>query len=676
MEKRTNEDEADWSDVDAVMAALQDPSDAGLEALARLVDLDRFLTFWATEVLVGHWDGYTGDRNNYNFYREPDGKFVFIPWGTDDTFHLKDDPNPFDNISNPPPSVLALTAIPNRLYKIPEWRANYAERLKEILETAWDEDALLSSVDEMAAIVKEHALSVEKAKAAADTERVRKFILKRRGEILADLRPEPPNWPDPDYGAAAPDGVESFELRFETTWGSNGSVDPLAEGTVYELDEEGEWVAANWGEAGATAGPASPQEEGDIGVKDAGIFTVMGLYPDGAIRGVTFWIPVDRVAAGAELFIGVDADVGGVIWTIPAEGVNPEGFIPVTAGSIELAEAGTEPGAAIAGRIHASFEDAPQPSHRDQMETDSATEESFTVELHFETAWGSKDSLNPAQVGMVTYLVVDGHEAEITEEDLAHIGIIAGDASPEEAGILPGIADPVSITYIVFEDYGSLEGATFVLSKKRLTSGAVLSVVNGELGGGHWTIPDWASTPDGFLPLTTGWLEIIEADTTPGAPISIRFSGRFGDAPLPTTVPEPIAETADIGLVINEVAAKGDPLDWFEIYNSTDQHISLANFSVADDLTDIGKRVAFPTNLTIAPGQYIQVEVDSDNWAGFKLGGDEELGIWTSEGVPVDSVDWDEGDAGEEVSYSRLPDGTGEFHSVVPTPGYENEHHH
>ena len=56
-----------------MVAALQDPSDAGLEALSKAVDLDRFLSFWATEVLVGHWDGYAGDRNNYQFYREPDG---------------------------------------------------------------------------------------------------------------------------------------------------------------------------------------------------------------------------------------------------------------------------------------------------------------------------------------------------------------------------------------------------------------------------------------------------------------------------------------------------------------------------------------------------------------------------------------------------------------------------
>ena len=45
MEKKTNEDEDDWSDVDAVVAALQDPSDAGIKALGELVDLDRFLTF-------------------------------------------------------------------------------------------------------------------------------------------------------------------------------------------------------------------------------------------------------------------------------------------------------------------------------------------------------------------------------------------------------------------------------------------------------------------------------------------------------------------------------------------------------------------------------------------------------------------------------------------------------
>ena len=234
---------------------------------------------------------------------------------------------------------------------------------------------------------------------------MRKFILKRRGEILADLTPEPPDWPEPDYGATAAGEVESFELRFETTWGTNGSTNPLAEGTVYELTEGGEWVAAAQGEAGATAGPASPQEEVDIGVENAALFTVMGLYPDGAIRGVTFWMPVDRVVAGDKLSIGVDADVGGAIWTVPAGGSAPEGFIPVTAGGIELAEAGTEPGAAIAATIYVDFSDGQTPEGGSP--TDGTV--SGSVEVEFETAWGSNKSLDPfAAGGSVSYLAVDG----------------------------------------------------------------------------------------------------------------------------------------------------------------------------------------------------------------------------------------------------------------------------
>ena len=82
IEKKTNEDEDDWSDVDAVVAALQDLPEAGLEALAEIVDLDRFLSFWATESLVGHWDGYAGNRNNYHFYRDPGRQVCVHPVGS------------------------------------------------------------------------------------------------------------------------------------------------------------------------------------------------------------------------------------------------------------------------------------------------------------------------------------------------------------------------------------------------------------------------------------------------------------------------------------------------------------------------------------------------------------------------------------------------------------------
>ena len=666
MEKKTNEDEDDWSDVDAVVAALQDPSEAGLEALGELVDLDRFLSFWATESLVGHWDGYAGDRNNYHFYREPDGKFVFIPWGADDVFHLKDDPNPFDNISNLPPSVLALSAIPNRLYNIPEWRAKYAARMKEILNTAWDEDALLASVDEMAAIVQAHALAEARDGAAEDTERVRKFILKRKGEILADITPEPPDWPEPEYGAAATDGVESFELRFETTWGSNRSVNPLAEGTVYELNEAGEWVAATQGEAGAVAGPASPQEEADIGVENTALLTVMGLYPDGAIRGVTFWMPIDRIADGATLTIGEDAGVGGAIWTIPAGGVEPEGFIPVTAGGIQLKESGTEPGSAIAGTVNADFGHAPQLL--------GAGGFSGPAEVEFKTSWGTKEDLDPFEAGgAVSHIAVEG-----IYEPLALLAAIAGHAGPEESALLPGVGKLASLEVIAVQEDSSYSHLTFVMPLHKLKSGTTLVIGQDDIAGGVWgdvwTIEALVNPFKNLWPFTEGTLTLAEAGTKDGAAISASFSGKFGNPTFQTDAPVQTAGTADVGLVINEVAAKGDPVDWFELYNTGDSTIDLSGYVVADDLEDASKRVAFPPGTEIQPGEYLQFEVDSDNWAGFKLGGDEELGVWAADGLLIDSVDWDEGDSGEGQSYARIPDGSGEFQTVSnPTPRAANQ---
>ena len=83
------------------------------------------------------------------------------------------------------------------------------------------------------------------------------------------------------------------------------------------------------------------------------------------------------------------------------------------------------------------------------------------------------------------------------------------------------------------------------------------------------------------------------------------------------------------------MAAKGDPLDWFELYNASGQEIALADFVVADDLKDAAKRVAFPDELVIPQGGYLEIELDKDGWPGFALGGDEELGIWTADGALV-----------------------------------------
>ena len=357
IEKKTNEDDDDWSDIDAVVAALQDRSDAGLEALGEIVDLDRFLSFWATEVLIGHWDGYAGNRNNYQFYREPGGRFVFIPWGPDDTFHLEDDPNPFDNISDPPPSVLAAGAIPNRLYNHADWRTKYAARLKEILDAAWEEEELLAAVDEMAAIVQHHTVGEASEAAAKDTERVRKFILKRRGEILADLTGEPPDWPEPAAYIPASAGSGTLEVAFSTTWGTNWSPNALEEGSLDSLLVNGspepvEGVAVLAGHSSEDELALLPQTD------DHASILVLSLDDDGALSGMTLVLDMKYLAAGAAVAIGADLIAGGV-WSVPPGASQPDSFSPFTEGVLELSAGGTTAGDPIVGAFSGVFGDVP-----------------------------------------------------------------------------------------------------------------------------------------------------------------------------------------------------------------------------------------------------------------------------------------------------------------------------
>jgi spore coat protein CotH len=51
-------------------------------------DFDAFLSLWAVENIIGHWDGYTIQIvNNYRMYHDPStGKWSIIPTGVDQTF--------------------------------------------------------------------------------------------------------------------------------------------------------------------------------------------------------------------------------------------------------------------------------------------------------------------------------------------------------------------------------------------------------------------------------------------------------------------------------------------------------------------------------------------------------------------------------------------------------------
>ena len=86
-----------YTDLQELVAALNaidaknDPA-TFVDDVSKVINLESYLTFAATEIFIGHWDGYAWTRNNYFIYRAPDMRWTFMPWGTDQTFNDYLDP--------------------------------------------------------------------------------------------------------------------------------------------------------------------------------------------------------------------------------------------------------------------------------------------------------------------------------------------------------------------------------------------------------------------------------------------------------------------------------------------------------------------------------------------------------------------------------------------------------
>lgn len=85
-EKKTNEDEADWSDIKALFAALHDDTritdpETWRTNLEAVFDTDVFLNYLAVNTVIQNWDTYGKMPHNYYMYNNPDnGELTWIPW--------------------------------------------------------------------------------------------------------------------------------------------------------------------------------------------------------------------------------------------------------------------------------------------------------------------------------------------------------------------------------------------------------------------------------------------------------------------------------------------------------------------------------------------------------------------------------------------------------------------
>lgn len=139
LKKLSNDDRPPLSDVKALLEATREPDAAKRrKRVSELLDVEEFLNYMACEAITSHWDGYTGNRNNYRLYHDPTtDKIVFMAHGMDQMFG--------DSYTLTPMNAI----LPRVLLETPEDRAAYLERLKKLREKAFQPDVLIARVNLM-----------------------------------------------------------------------------------------------------------------------------------------------------------------------------------------------------------------------------------------------------------------------------------------------------------------------------------------------------------------------------------------------------------------------------------------------------------------------------------------------------------------------------------------------
>ncbi len=116
--------------------------------LQESLDVNRFAEFLALEVLVGHHDGYSLDRNNFRIYRDPkSNRMVFIPHGMDLIFNHEHLP-----LDGPWKGTVARAFM-----ETPEGQRLFRQRMVELVQVTYGSDYLEKRLDALSHFLRENA---------------------------------------------------------------------------------------------------------------------------------------------------------------------------------------------------------------------------------------------------------------------------------------------------------------------------------------------------------------------------------------------------------------------------------------------------------------------------------------------------------------------------------------
>jgi hypothetical protein len=149
-ELENNRDINDRSILENFIDVLNNTSDANFKTeIEKVLNVENALRFLAVEAILGHWDGYAYNKNNYYIHENPiTNKINFIAYDVDNTFGINWIPNDWATRDlRDWAHETDKRPLHNRLLDVSEFYDRYLAICEEIIEKYFNEKALFWEIE-------------------------------------------------------------------------------------------------------------------------------------------------------------------------------------------------------------------------------------------------------------------------------------------------------------------------------------------------------------------------------------------------------------------------------------------------------------------------------------------------------------------------------------------------
>ena len=161
--KKTNEDDADWADIQALFSVLNDDTRTSdpttwRSNLDAIFDTEVFLKYLAINTVIQNWDTYGRMTHNYYLYNNPENnKLTWIPWDNNEALQTGKMGGALTlNFSNLQSGSWPLIEY---LYADSQYKAQYDTYVEETINGVFSTADIQALYDSYAAIITTHATS-------------------------------------------------------------------------------------------------------------------------------------------------------------------------------------------------------------------------------------------------------------------------------------------------------------------------------------------------------------------------------------------------------------------------------------------------------------------------------------------------------------------------------------